>query len=56
MVLFPAGLLPVRIALVLATAVLTLVFIRRVIYHLRYAKLTRAHLSFNPLATARSPG
>jgi NADH-quinone oxidoreductase subunit H len=33
-----------------------LLFLRRVVYHLEYAKLRRDHLSFNPLGTARSPG
>jgi hypothetical protein len=33
-----------------------LIFLRRVVYHLEYAKLGREHLSFNPLGTARSPG
>jgi hypothetical protein len=31
-------------------------FVRRVTFHLRYARLGRRHLSFNPLSTARSPG
>jgi hypothetical protein len=31
-------------------------FLRRVVWHLEYAKLGREHLSFNPLGTARSPG
>ena len=33
-----------------------LLFLRRVVWHLEYAKLGREHLSFNPLGTARSPG
>jgi hypothetical protein len=33
-----------------------LMFFRRVVWHLEYAKLGREHLSFNPLGTARSPG
>ena len=33
-----------------------LMFLRRVVWHLEYAKLGREHLSFNPLGTARSPG
>ena len=43
-------------ALVLGAFVATILFLRRVVYHLEYAKLTRDHLSFNPLGTARSPG
>jgi hypothetical protein len=27
-----------------------------VTFHLRYARLGREHLSFNPLSTVRSPG
>ena len=42
--------------LVLGSFVATMVFLRRVVYHLEYAKLGREHLSFNPLGTARSPG
>ena len=42
--------------LVLGSVVATMVFLRRVVYHLEYAKLGREHLSFNPLGTARSPG
>jgi len=33
-----------------------MMFLRRVVWHLEYAKLGREHLSFNPLGTARSPG
>jgi NADH-quinone oxidoreductase subunit H len=33
-----------------------MLFLRRVVWHLEYAKLGREHLSFNPLGTARSPG
>jgi NADH-quinone oxidoreductase subunit H len=46
----------VRLVLLVAAFVATLLFLRRVVYHLEYAKLTRDHLSFNPLGTARSPG
>ena len=42
--------------LVLGSVVATILFLRRVVYHLEYAKLGREHLSFNPLGTARSPG
>jgi len=56
MVLFPHGLTPVRWLLLLAAVVAIAAFVRRVAYHIRYARLERRHLSFNPLATARSPG
>jgi NADH-quinone oxidoreductase subunit H len=46
----------VRVGLVLVAVVAVFAFLKRVVYHLEYAKLTRAHLSFNPLGTARSPG
>jgi NADH-quinone oxidoreductase subunit H len=46
----------VRVVLVLVAVVGIFAFLKRVVYHLEYAKLTRAHLSFNPLGTARSPG
>jgi NADH-quinone oxidoreductase subunit H len=46
----------VRAVMVLAAAVAVFLFLKRVVYHLEYAKLARAHLSFNPLGTARSPG
>jgi hypothetical protein len=46
----------VRVALVLVAVVGIFAFLKRVVYHLEYAKLTRDHLSFNPLGTARSPG
>jgi NADH-quinone oxidoreductase subunit H len=44
------------VALVGFALVATMLFLRRVVYHLEYAKLGREHLSFNPLGTARSPG
>src|SRR5262245_35422180 len=56
MVLFPQGLAPVRWLLLLAAVVAIAAFVRRVAFHIRYAGLERGHLSFNPLATARSPG
>ena len=56
MVLFPHGLTPVRWLLLLAAVVAIAAFVRRVAFHIRYARLERRHLSFNPLATARSPG
>jgi NADH-quinone oxidoreductase subunit H len=56
MVLFPHGLAPVRWLLLLAAVVAIAAFVRRVAFHIRYARLERRHLSFNPLATARSPG
>jgi len=46
----------VRVTLLGATFAGILMFLRRVVYHLEYAKLGRRHLSFNPLGTARSPG
>jgi len=55
MVLFPQGLAPVRWLLLLAAVVAIAAFVRRVAFHIRYARLERRHLSFNPLATARSP-
>ncbi len=45
-----------RMVLVVSAAAGTMMFAHRVVYHLEYAKLTRAHLLFNPLATTRSPG
>jgi NADH-quinone oxidoreductase subunit H len=56
MVVFPAGLPAVRWLLLLAALVAIGAFVRRVVFHIRYAQLERRHLSFNPLATARSPG
>jgi NADH-quinone oxidoreductase subunit H len=56
MVAFPAGVPAVRLLLFGVFLVATVMFLRRVVFHVRHAKLTRAHLSFNPLATARSPG
>jgi NADH-quinone oxidoreductase subunit H len=46
----------IRILMVLGACVAVFAFLKRVVYHLEYAKLTRAHLSFNPLSGARSPG
>ena len=46
----------VRVVLLAASFLAILFFLRRVVYHLEEAKLTRDHLSFNPLGTARSPG
>jgi NADH-quinone oxidoreductase subunit H len=46
----------VRVALLAASFIGILLFLQRVVYHLEEAKLTREHLSFNPLGTARSPG
>jgi NADH-quinone oxidoreductase subunit H len=46
----------VRVALLAASFIGILFFLQRVVYHLEEAKLTREHLSFNPLGTARSPG
>jgi NADH-quinone oxidoreductase subunit H len=48
--------LSVRVLMLIGAAFALGAFLRRVVYHLEYAKLTRAHLSFNPLSTARSPG
>ncbi len=42
--------------LVFVAVIAVFAFLKRVVYHLEYAKLTRDHLSFNPLGTARSPG
>jgi NADH-quinone oxidoreductase subunit H len=56
MVAFPAGVPAVRAALCALAVVCALLFVRRVIFHLRHAGLRREHLSFNPLGTARSPG
>src|SRR5579885_1769362 len=55
MVAFPAGVPAVRAALVVLVAVLALAFLWRVRFHVRNARLTRRHLSFNPLSTARVP-
>jgi NADH-quinone oxidoreductase subunit H len=46
----------VRVVMVTVAIVAVLAFLKRIVYHLEYAKLTRDHLSFNPLGTARSPG
>jgi NADH-quinone oxidoreductase subunit H len=45
-----------RMVLLTVSVAGVLLFLRRVVYHLEYAKLGREHLSFNPLGTARSPG
>jgi NADH-quinone oxidoreductase subunit H len=55
MVVWPQGTPQVTAALCLVAAGLVAAFAWRVAYHLGRAKLTRAELSFNPLATARSP-
>jgi NADH-quinone oxidoreductase subunit H len=55
MVAFPAGVPAVRGALCLLAAALVALFVWRVVYHLRRAKLSRRELSFNPLATAPVP-
>ena len=55
MVIFPHGVPAVRWALTAAAGVATVGFLRRVRYHIKRAKLTRKHLSFNPLSTARVP-
>src|SRR5262249_16205158 len=54
--LFRQGVGRVRWLLLLAAVVAIAAFVRRVAFHIRYARLERRHLSFNPLATARSPG
>ena len=56
MVAFPYGLPFVRWVLFLLSLVALAAFVRRVGFHIRNARLERRHLSFNPLATARSPG
>ena len=56
MVLFPHGVSLVRWLLLAVAVVAIVAFVRRVAFHIRYARLERRHLSFNPLATARSPG
>jgi NADH-quinone oxidoreductase subunit H len=56
MVAFPAGVPAVRWALFALAVIAVGAFLRRVTFHVRNARLTRAHLSFNPLSTARSPG
>lgn len=53
MVAFPQGVPAVRIALTLMAGVLIVLFFARVVFHIRRARLSRRHLSFNPLATAR---
>jgi len=56
MVAFPQGAPGVPQALCLFAAVLVLAFLWRVGYHLRRARISRAEMSFNPLATTRVPG
>jgi NADH-quinone oxidoreductase subunit H len=56
MVAFPGGVPAVRWVLFACALVGVAAFLRRVVFHLRSAGLTRDHLSFNPLSTARSPG
>lgn len=56
MLVFPSGAPLVPEALCLAAVVLLALFARRVVFHLRRAGIGRADLSFNPLATARTPG
>jgi NADH-quinone oxidoreductase subunit H len=55
-VVFPQGLFVMRLALLGLAAVLLGLFLQRVVYHLRRARLRRDELSFNPLSTARVPG
>jgi NADH-quinone oxidoreductase subunit H len=56
MVVFPSGVPAVRAALCALAVALVGLFARRVVFHLRNARLGREHLSWNPLGTARSPG
>jgi NADH-quinone oxidoreductase subunit H len=56
MVAFPQGAPLVPQVLCLLTVALGIVFLRRVVYHLRRAGVPRAELSFNPLSTTRVPG
>jgi hypothetical protein len=56
MVAFPQGVPAVRGLLFALALVGVAAFLRRVVFHIRNAGLTRDHLSFNPLSTARSPG
>jgi len=56
MVAFPEGVPAVRWLLFALAVVAVAAFLRRVAFHIRHAGLTRDHLSFNPLSTARSPG
>jgi NADH-quinone oxidoreductase subunit H len=53
MVAFPGGVPVVRYALTLLAAALVVLFVRRVVFHIRRARLGRADLSFNPLSTTR---
>jgi NADH-quinone oxidoreductase subunit H len=55
MVAWPKGTPLVSVALCLVAVALFVAFAWRVGFHLQRAKLSRAELSFNPLATARSP-
>jgi NADH-quinone oxidoreductase subunit H len=53
MVAFPGGVPVVRWALTALAGVLAVLFVRRVVFHIRRARLARADLSFNPLSTTR---
>ena len=55
MVVFPAGVPAVHVALCLVTLGLLGLFASRVAFHIRRAGLRRDQLSFNPLATASVP-
>jgi hypothetical protein len=55
MVVFPEGTPRVTRALCALVGVMMLLFAWRVVFHVRRAGLLRGELSFNPLATARSP-
>src|SRR5579871_402235 len=56
MVAFPAGVPAVRAALAALAGGFVVLFLWRVRFHIRNARLTRRDLSFNPLSTARVPG
>jgi NADH-quinone oxidoreductase subunit H len=56
MVAFPQGTPAVQMILFAFSVLLFVLFIGRVVWHIRHAGLGREHLSFNPLSTARSPG
>jgi NADH-quinone oxidoreductase subunit H len=56
MVVFPNGAPGVPQVLCLVALGLVVLFFRRVVFHIRRARLSRDELSFNPLATARVPG
>jgi len=53
MVMFPAGVPAVRLVLAALGGVAIVAFAVRVRYHIKYAGLSRRHLSFNPLGTER---